>query len=60
MQHQSASLWVSAEEEPGPTNDELQQHIDEWNTSGWYVVGYSTERVDDGSMLHNFIWRRDT
>ena len=60
MQHQYASLWVSAEGEPGPTNDDLQQHIDEWNNSGWYVVGYATERVDDGSMLHSFIWRRDT
>ena len=37
----------------------LQQHIDEWTELGWYIVGYSTNRVEDGSVLHNFIWRKD-
>ena len=39
--------------------EDLQQHIDEWTELGWYVVGYSTNRVEDGSVLHNFIWRKD-
>jgi hypothetical protein len=59
MQQRYGSMWVSAVGEPGPTLEDLQQHIDEWTELGWYVVGYSTNRVEDGSVLHNFIWRKD-
>jgi len=59
MQQQYGSLWVSAVGEPGATLEDLQQHIDEWTELGWYIVGYSTNRVEDGSVLHNFIWRKD-
>jgi hypothetical protein len=45
--------------EPGATLEDLQPHIDEWTELGWYSVGYSTNRVEDGSVLHNFIWRKD-
>ena len=59
MNQQYGSLWVSAGGEPGATLEDLQQHIDEWTELGWYIVGYSTNRVEDGSVLHNFIWRKD-
>ena len=59
MQHQYASMWVSAVGEPGSTIEDLERGIEEWNGDGWYVVGYSTNRTEDGSVLHNFIWRKD-
>jgi hypothetical protein len=52
-------MWVSAVGEDGSTIEDLEQGIEEWSGQGWYVVGYSTDRAEDGSMLHNFIWRRD-
>jgi hypothetical protein len=59
MEHRYASMWVSAVGEDGSTLEDLEQGIEEWNSQGWYVVGYSTDRTEDGSMLHNVIWRRD-
>jgi hypothetical protein len=59
VQQRYTSIWVSAVGEPGLGLDDLEQHIDEWTAGGWYVVGYSTNRVDDGSVMHNFIWRMD-
>ena len=50
MQHQYASLWVSAEGEPGPTNDDLQQHISAATAGGGSVIMEPMELPGFGSI----------